>query len=98
MRVRKKNGVLSLVKPSADAQQRARALAAQVLLRAVVDGRGDAHGAGRGAERAREHPPRKKLLSALKKLALDDSTFDGNAGARRAFAAERGVHACRARA
>ncbi|MET0795552.1 MAG: DUF790 family protein [Polyangiaceae bacterium] len=81
VRVRKKNGALSLVKPSADAQLRARALAEQVLLvlSATV---GETRTVLEEALNALESTPQeKKLLSALKKLALDDSTFDGNAAA-----------------
>jgi uncharacterized protein len=79
VRVRKKNGALSLVKPSPDAQARARALAEQVLLvlsatvgetRIVLE---------EALNELTSTPQEKKLLSALKKLALDDSTFDGNA-------------------
>jgi uncharacterized protein len=81
VRVRRKNGVLSLVKPSADAQARARALAEQVLLvlsatvgetRIVLE---------EALNELESTPQEKKLLSALKKLALDDSTFDANAAA-----------------
>ena len=79
VRVRKKNGVLSLPKPSADAAQRARALAEQVLLvlaglvnetRLVVE---------EALNELESAPQEKKLLQALRKLALDDSVFDGNA-------------------
>jgi predicted nuclease of restriction endonuclease-like RecB superfamily len=70
--------VLSLAKPSADAELRAHTLAEQVLLviasclnepRSVVD---EALSALESA------PQEKKLLLALKKLALDDCVFDGN--------------------
>lgn len=76
VRVRKKNGVLSLSKPSADATLRARALAEQVLLalsglvdetRLVVEG---------ALDELESAPQEKKLLQALRKLALDDSVFD----------------------
>jgi predicted nuclease of restriction endonuclease-like RecB superfamily len=79
VRVKKKNGVLSLPKPSADAMQRARALAEQVLLvlagllnetRLVVE---------EALNELESAPQEKKLLQALRKLALDDSVFDGNA-------------------
>ena len=79
VRVRKKNGVLSLSKPSADAQLRAQALAEQVLLvlssnvnetRIVVE---------ESLAELESTPQEKKLLLALKKLALDDCAFDGNA-------------------
>jgi predicted nuclease of restriction endonuclease-like RecB superfamily len=79
VRARKKNGVLLLPKPSADATQRARALAEQVLLalsglesetRLVVE---------EALNELECSPQEKKLLLALRKLALDDSTFDGNA-------------------
>jgi hypothetical protein len=79
VRVRKRNGVLTLAKESAEARARARVLAEEVLLviashlqqtRIVVeDALSDVASA----------PQEKKLLSALKKLALDDSAFDGNA-------------------
>ena len=79
VRVRKKNGALTLPKPSADAQLRAQALAEQVLLvlaacvsetRMVVE---------EALSELESTPQEKKLLSALKKLALDDCAFDGNA-------------------
>jgi len=79
VRVKKKNGVLSLPKPTADATQRARALAEQVLLvlaglidetRLVVE---------EALNELESAPQEKKLLQALRKLALDDSVFDGNA-------------------
>ena len=79
VRVRKKNGALSLPKPSADAVLRARALAEQVLLvlagavnetRLVVE---------EALNELESTPQEKKLLLALKKLSLDDSVFDGNA-------------------
>ncbi len=79
VRVRRKNGVLSLVKPSADAQARARELAEQVLL--VLSGTvGETRIVLEEALNELESTPQeKKLLSALKKLALDDCVFDGNA-------------------
>ena len=79
VRVRKRNGVLALAKESADVRARAAALSEEILLiiganvgqtRIVVEE------ALAGLESA---PQEKKLLSALKKLALDDSTFDSNA-------------------
>ncbi|HKO51410.1 MAG TPA: DUF790 family protein [Polyangiaceae bacterium] len=79
VRVRKKNGVLSLPKPSPEAVLRARALAEQVLLvlagtvnetRLVVE---------EALSELECTPQEKKLLAALQKLALDDSVFDGNA-------------------
>ncbi len=79
VRVRKKNGALFLVKPSADAALRAQALAEQVLLvlagtvnetRLVVE---------QALNELESTPQEKKLLSALRKLALDDSVFDSNA-------------------
>jgi len=79
VRVRKKNGALSLPKPSADALLRARALAEQVLLALsglVEETRSVVEEALNELESA---PQEKKLLSALRKLALDDSVFDGNA-------------------
>ncbi|HEX2671032.1 MAG TPA: DUF790 family protein, partial [Polyangiaceae bacterium] len=69
----------SLAKPSADAIERARALAEQVLLvlrglvnetRLVVE---------EALNELESAPQEKKLLLALRKLALDDSVFDGNA-------------------
>jgi uncharacterized protein len=79
VRVRRKNGVLSLAKPSPDVELRARALAGQVLLvigsclnepRSVVD---------EALNELQGTPQEKKLLLALKKLALDDCVFDTNA-------------------
>lgn len=79
VRVRRKNGTLSLAKPTADATLRARALAEQILLvlagtvnetRLVVE---------EALNELESAPQEKKLLSALRKLALDDSVFDGNA-------------------
>jgi uncharacterized protein len=79
VRVRRKNGALVLPKPSADAMLRARALAEQVLsaltglvseTRLVVE---------ETLDELESTPQEKKLLSALRKLALDDSVFDGNA-------------------
>jgi predicted nuclease of restriction endonuclease-like RecB superfamily len=79
VRVKKKNGVLSLPKPTADAMQRARALAEQVLLvlaglvnetRLVVE---------EALNELESAPQEKKLLQALRKLSLDDSVFEGNA-------------------
>ncbi|HEY0463470.1 MAG TPA: DUF790 family protein [Polyangiaceae bacterium] len=79
VRVRKKNGALTLPKPSPDAVLRARALAEQVLLTlagAVNETRLVAEEALNELEST---PQEKKLLQALRKLALDDSVFDGNA-------------------
>jgi uncharacterized protein len=79
VRVRKKNGALLLPKPSADAVLRAHALAEQVLLvlagtvnetRLVVE---------EALDELESTPQEKKLLSALRKLSLDDSVFDSNA-------------------
>ena len=79
VRVRKKNGVLSLAKVSADAAGRARDLAEQVLFvlastvnesRSVVE---------EALSELESTPQEKKLHSALKKLALDACTFDSNA-------------------
>jgi len=79
VRVRKKNGALTLPKPSADAVLRAHALAEQVLLvlagavnetRQVVE---------ETLNELESTPQEKKLLLALRKLALDDCVFDGNA-------------------
>ena len=79
VRVRRKNGVLSLVKPSPDARARARELGEQVLL--VLSGTvGEPRLVLEEALNELESTPQeKKLLSALKKLALDDCVFDGNA-------------------
>ena len=79
VRVRKKNGALLLVKASPDAASRARALAEQVLL--VLSGAvNETRFAVEEALNELESTPQeKKLLSALRKLALDDSVFDGNA-------------------
>lgn len=79
VRVRKRNGVLTLAKESAEARLRARALAEEVLL--VIAGHvGQTRIAVEEALSGLESTPQeKKLLSALKKLALDDSAFDGNA-------------------
>ncbi|MEP7052079.1 MAG: DUF790 family protein [Pseudomonadota bacterium] len=79
VRVRKRNGVLALVKDSADMRARAAALAEEILL--VIDAKVGqtrivVEEALAGLESA---PQEKKLLSALKKLALDDSAFDANA-------------------
>jgi len=79
VRVRKKNGALLLPKPPPDAVLRARALAEQVLsvlaatvneTRLVVE---------EALNELESAPQEKKLLQALRKLALDDSVFDGNA-------------------
>ncbi|MEO8904397.1 MAG: DUF790 family protein [Polyangiaceae bacterium] len=79
VRVRKRNGVLALAKETPDARARAAALAEEILsvvgmhvglTRIVVEE------ALSGLEST---PQEKKLLSALKKLALDDSVFDSNA-------------------
>ena len=79
VRVKKKNGALSLPKASAEATLRARALAEQVLLvlaglqsetRQVVE---------EALNELESAPQEKKLLQALRKLALDDCAFDGNA-------------------
>ena len=79
VRVRKKAGVLHLTKPSADAELRAQDLADQVLgvlgsalneTRSVVE---------EALSELESTPQEKKLLEALKKLALDECTFDGNA-------------------
>jgi predicted nuclease of restriction endonuclease-like RecB superfamily len=79
VRARKRNGTLSLPAMSPAARERAHALAEQVL--AVISGclgqtRSVVEEELSGLEST---PPEKKLLSALKKLALDDSAFDGNA-------------------
>jgi predicted nuclease of restriction endonuclease-like RecB superfamily len=79
VRVRKRNGVLALAKETAEAKLRARALASEVLQ--VVSGHvGQTRIAVEEALSGLESTPQeKKLLSALKKLALDDSAFDSNA-------------------
>jgi predicted nuclease of restriction endonuclease-like RecB superfamily len=79
VRVRKRNGALTLAKESVEVRARARVLAQEVLLviashveqtRIVVE---------EALSELESTPQEKKLLSALKKLALDDSAFDGNA-------------------
>ncbi len=79
VRVRKRNGVLALAKESAEQRARAAALAEEILavIRATV---GETRIVVEEALAALESAPQeKKLLSALKKLALDDSAFDSNA-------------------
>jgi len=79
VRIKKKNGVLSLPKPTADAVSRARGLAEQVLLTlsgVVNETRQVVEEALNELESA---PQEKKLLQALRKRALDDSVFEGNA-------------------
>ncbi|HET7545071.1 MAG TPA: DUF790 family protein [Polyangiaceae bacterium] len=79
VRARKKNGVLSLPKPSADAALRARALAEQVLS-ALSGLEGETRLVVEDTLNELEcSPQERKLLQALRKLALDDSAFDGNA-------------------
>jgi len=79
VRVRKRNGVLSLATVSPDARARAQALAEQVLA-VIVAGVNQTRVVVEEELSALESTPQeKKLLSALKKLALDDSTFDSNA-------------------
>ena len=80
VRVRKRNGVLSLaaVLP-ADARVRARALAEQVLAVLVVSVNQTRVVVEEELSALESTPQEKKLLSALKKLALDDSAFDSNA-------------------
>ncbi|HEX3777553.1 MAG TPA: DUF790 family protein [Polyangiaceae bacterium] len=78
VRVRKKNGVLSLMKLTPDARQRAFELATQIL--SVISSqlnqtRSDVEEALAALESS---PQEKKLLLALKKLALDDSAFESN--------------------
>lgn len=78
VRVRRKNGVLSLAKPTAEATARARELSEQVLgvLAAQV---GEPRQVVEEALNELEGSAQeKKLLGALKKLALDDSGFEGN--------------------
>jgi predicted nuclease of restriction endonuclease-like RecB superfamily len=79
VRVRKRSGALSLPKESAEARVRARALGEEVLL--VISGHvGQTRIVVEEALSGLESTPQeKKLLSALKKLALDDCTFDANA-------------------
>ncbi len=79
VRVRKRNGVLTLVKESAEARVRAGVLGAEVLL--VIAGHvGQTRIVVEEALSGLESTPQeKKLLSALKKLALDDCAFDSNA-------------------
>ena len=61
VRVRKKNGVLSLAKVSPSARLRARALAEAGARGARSQRRTDALGRGRSAVGAREYPPRKEV-------------------------------------
>ena len=79
VRARKRNGVLTLVAASPDARLRARALAERVL--AVITGSVNQTRSVVEEELSalESTPQERKLLSALKKLALDDSTFDSNA-------------------
>jgi len=79
VRVRKKYGVLSLPKPSADAVLRARALAQQVLLALAGTVNETRLAVEEALNELESSPQEKKLLLALRKLALDDSAFDGNA-------------------
>ncbi len=78
VRARKRNGVLALAKESVEARARARTLAEEVLLiiathvdqtRVVLEG---------ALSELAMAPQERKLAMALKKLALDDSAFDGN--------------------
>ena len=79
VRVRKRNGVLTLATVSPDARVRAQALAEQVLA-VIVAGVNQTRTVVEEELSALESTPQeKKLLSALKKLALDDSAFDSNA-------------------
>ena len=79
VRVRKRSGALSLPKESPEARVRARALGEEVLL--VISGHvGQTRIVVEEALSGLESTPQeKKLLSALKKLALDDCAFDANA-------------------
>jgi len=79
VRVRKSKGTLSLAKPATDAKERALRLAEQVLevlasrvnqTRMVVE---------EELSSLEGSPQEKKLITALKKLALDDCKFDANA-------------------
>jgi uncharacterized protein len=79
VRVRKKNGILSLVKPSIDAALRARVLAEQVLLALSGQVNETRQIVEETLNALESSPQEKKLLQALRKLALDDSVFDGNA-------------------
>jgi uncharacterized protein len=79
VRVRKRNGVLSLATVSADARVRAGALAEQVLAVLSANVEQTRMVVEEELSVLESTPQEKKLLSALKKLALDDSTFDSNA-------------------
>jgi predicted nuclease of restriction endonuclease-like RecB superfamily len=79
VRVRKRNGVLSLAAVKPDAHVRARALAEQVLAVLAASVNQTRIFVEEELSALESAPQEKKLLSALKKLALDDSTFDSNA-------------------
>jgi uncharacterized protein len=79
VRARKRNGVLSLAVVKPDAQLRAQALAEQVLAVIVAGVNQTRMVVEEELSVLESTPQEKKLLSALKKLALDDSTFDTNA-------------------
>jgi predicted nuclease of restriction endonuclease-like RecB superfamily len=79
VRVRKRNGVLALVRDSAELRARAAVLAEEIL-RVIGAHVGQTRIVVEAALAELESAPQeKKLLSALKKLALDDSAFDSNA-------------------
>ena len=80
VRVRKRNGKLSLAIESPETRERSRLLAEMVL--AVVSANvGQARGeVDEALATVTGEASEKKLLSALKKLALDDSKFDAQAG------------------
>ena len=78
VRVRRKNGVLSLAKPSAEATARARELSEQVLAVLAAQVGEPRQVVEEALNELEGSAQEKKLLSALKKLALDDSAFDGN--------------------
>ncbi len=79
VRARKRNGVLTLGKESAESRARARVLAEGVLL--IIASHIDQTRVALEEALAllTGTPQERKLLLALKKLALDDSAFDGNA-------------------
>jgi uncharacterized protein len=79
VRARKRNGVLTLATASPEARLRAGALAEQVLAVITASVNQTRIVVEEELSALESTPQERKLLSALKKLALDDSTFDSNA-------------------
>ena len=79
VRARKRNGVLTLAAASPEARLRAGALAEQVLAVITASVNQTRIVVEEELSALESIPQERKLLSALKKLALDDSTFDSNA-------------------